>query len=319
MIALLAGQLRGGIPTFIATFAGLAFETIPFLLVGTLLSAFIHELVPGPLLRRLFPKNRYLSMVTALFLGAFLPMCECGTVPVANSLQRKGLPRSTAGAFLLAAPLVSPITILSTVAAFQGDARPVFLFRLGFGVMAAGCIAALVELGTRFARPAADRVEPRTTSEPDPAESQPGERGRMSAWARAGEILEHTSHDFLDTARFLVLGITLASLVRVFIPTESAGSLSWSAAAAAGLGLALAYVLSLCSAADAFVARSLLAGLPFSATMAFLLLGPMIDMKNTVLLSRFIQPRQLVVFLTVIFCVDFAAALASGWLAGGGP
>ena len=127
----LAAWLRGASSTFITTLAGLAFETIPFLLMGTLLSSLIQSFVPDRALRRIFPKNRYLSMLVALFAGVFVPICECGTVPLARRLRQKGLPLSTAVAFLLAAPLANPMTDRLHLRRVQGHRLSRLRLRLG--------------------------------------------------------------------------------------------------------------------------------------------------------------------------------------------
>ena len=145
----LAAWIRGASSIFVTTLAGLAFETIPFLLMGTLLSALIQSFVPDGALRRLFPKNRYLSILVALAAGAFVPICECGTVPLARRLRQKGLPLSTAVAFLLAAPLANPMTIISTYVAFRGTGYSVFIYRLVFGLAAAFVMAVAVEVVSR--------------------------------------------------------------------------------------------------------------------------------------------------------------------------
>ena len=96
-----------------------------------------------------------------------------------------------------------------------------------------------------------------------------------------------------------------------------AATLSRSTAAATGIGMAMAYALSLCSSADAFVARSLLSSLPFAATMGFLLLGPMIDIKNTILLSRFIPSRKLGILVGLIAIVIFTLVMIAAPVVGG--
>lgn len=94
-----------------------------------------------------------ISIIAGVFLGMLLPVCECGTVPVARSLRQKGLPLSTAAAFLLAAPLVNPITVICTVVAFQGYVQPVFLYRTGLGVSAAFRIALVIEITSVLSDP----------------------------------------------------------------------------------------------------------------------------------------------------------------------
>jgi uncharacterized membrane protein YraQ (UPF0718 family) len=310
--------LRGASATFTTTLAGLAFETIPFLLMGTLLSSLIQSFVPDRALRRIFPRNRYLSILVALVVGVFVPICECGTVPLARRLRQKGLPLSTAAAFLLAAPLANPMTVISTIVAFKGTGYPVFAFRLGLGLAAAFALALLVELAAK-SHPWIDIAEvPRRFSRVDglsiprpPRQASPRGRPRASFIGRVAETLEHASDDFLDTARYLIAGITIAALLRALVPTGALLASLGAPLAATGTGLCSAFVLSLCSSADAFVARSLFAPSSYHAVLAFLVLGPMIDLKNTVLLSRFVRPRILVVFLLAALAVTGALVLAA--------
>jgi uncharacterized protein len=314
-----AAWLKGASATFTTTLAGLAFETIPFLLMGTLLSSLIQAFVPDRALRRLFPRNHYLSMLVAIFAGVFVPICECGTVPLARRLRQKGLPLSTATAFLLAAPLANPMTVISTYIAFKGTGYPLFLLRFGFGLAAAFVIALVVEIVSKD-RPWIDiddaprrftRVEAEAfpTAPRLPASSA---KPRASVASKAREVLEHASYDFLDSARYLIAGISIAALARAFVPTGAILRSLGKPLTATGTGLGSAYILSLCSSADAFVARSLFAPASYFAVLAFLVLGPMIDLKNTVLLSRFVKPRLLVAFvalaLVVVGVLVFAAS-----------
>lgn len=230
----LAARLSAASATFATTLTGLAFETIPFLLMGTLLSSLIRVFVPDRAIRRIFPRNRYLSILVALFVGALMPICECGTVPLARRLRRKGLPLSTAAAFLLAAPLADPMTIISTYVDFKGNGYPVFAFRLGFGLAAAFAVSLIVEPASRkipgldiagsegrFRRVAAAYPAP-------PRLGAWGEKPRAGLASKAAEVLEHASCDFLDTGRFLIAGISIAALARAFIPPSTRSSPSSS-------------------------------------------------------------------------------------------
>jgi hypothetical protein len=317
-----AAWLRGASSTFVTTLAGLAFETIPFLLMGTLLSAVIQSFVPDRSLRRLFPRNRYLSILVALVAGAFVPICECGTVPLARRLRQKGLPLSTSVAFLVAAPLANPMTVISTYVAFKGTGYPVFALRLGFGLAAAFVIAIAVELVSRN-RPRIDITGPtrRLTRLEAPAfpaaprlpASLAKPRASLGSRlaSRVAETFEHASYDFLDTARYLIAGITLAAFARALVPSGAILRSLGQPLAATGTGLASAYILSLCSSADAFVARSLFAPDSYHAVLAFLVLGPMIDLKNTVLISRFVRPGLLAAFVVLALLVVGAMALVA--------
>jgi len=320
--------------TFMTTLTGLAFETIPFLLLGTFVSSCIHVFVPDSTLRRLFPRSRILSILVALVAGVFVPICECGTVPLARRLRQKGLPLSTAAAFLLAAPLANPMTVVSTYVAFNGGPYPIFLLRLGFGLAAAFLIAIAVELLTRNDKTASEsvqKVEAAEEAEDGHGHEEHDERGeesdtgvlihagriQRSLWARLNDVLEHTSRDFLDSGRFLILGISTAALVRSLLPADALNVALRHPGAAIGVGGASAFILSLCSSADAFVARSLFAPASYPAALMFLMLGPMIDLKNSILLLRFIKPARLLAFIAIIALVCAAVALAASPLFGG--
>jgi uncharacterized protein len=301
---------------FVATFAGLAFETLPFLLIGSFLSAIIVVFVPSGFLRRLFPRNRYLSILAALGVGVFLPVCECAVVPLARRLRDEGLPESSALAFLLAAPLVNPMTIVTTFVAFQGAPIPVFAYRLGAGLLSAFVVALAVEL---IGRLSVGRVTARVAAALG-ASGAPlrGHLGAVSAPRRVAEtgmpsrllaLAQRTSDDFFDSARFLIAGIAAAAALRALIPQQSLGTRLLAPLAAVGTGTVSAYLLSLCSSADAFVARSLFAYQSYLATLSFLVLGPMIDVKNTLLLSRFVKPRRLLVLVALVFAVSGSVCL----------
>jgi uncharacterized membrane protein YraQ (UPF0718 family) len=297
--------------------------------MGTLLSATIQAFVPDQALKRLFPKNRYLSILVALLVGVFIPICECGTVPLARRLRQKGMPLSTAVAFLLAAPLVNPMTIISTFVAFRGTGNPVFAARLGLGLASAFIVALIVEFASRN-HPSIDivgqsgqaaelkftQVEGAAIPAPPllPVASSRVMRSRPSIASRAAATLEHASYDFLDTGRYLIAGITIAALARAFIPTSAILHSLGTPLAATGTGLLSAYILSLCSSADAFVARSIFAPSSYFAVKAFLVFGPMIDLKNTILLSRFVKPRHLIAFVGIVALVVGAVTLSASLL-----
>jgi uncharacterized protein len=299
---------------FVATFAGLAFETLPFLLIGTFLSAAIAVFVPDGVLRRFFPRNRYLSILAALGVGVFLPVCECAVVPLARRLRDEGLPESSALAFLLAAPLVNPLTIVTTFVAFQGAPIPVFAYRLGAGLLSAFLVALAVEL---IGRLSSDRVAVALGAAPAPLRGHlaapstvaPRRRAATGLSALLLALAHRCSDDFFDSARFLIAGVAAAAVLRALVPQDKLGLGLMNPLSAVGAGTVSAYLLSLCSSADAFVARSLFASQSYLATLSFLVLGPMIDVKNTLLLSRFVKLGRLLVLVALVFAVSGGVCL----------
>ena len=91
--------------------------------------------------------------------------------------------------------------------------------------------------------------------------------------------MAHAASDFLEVAGFLVIGAFVAALVQSGIDRNYFLFLGEDSVLAVAAMMVLAVILNLCSAADAFVAASFRLTIPMSAQMAFMVLGPMLDLK----------------------------------------
>src|SRR5574340_248721 len=106
------------IGTFSTRFLGIFVEAVSFLLLGSLFSGIIAVFLSDGGLTRLMPRNPFAATIVGSMLGFVFPVCECGVVPVTRRLYQKGLPVSVGITFLLAAPVMNPIVLASTYAAF---------------------------------------------------------------------------------------------------------------------------------------------------------------------------------------------------------
>jgi uncharacterized protein len=309
------------VQTFAATVSGLAFETIPFLLIGTFVSSAIHVFVPAKAIRRIIPKNRFAAILAAAAVGAVLPVCECAIVPLARRLRDKGVPESAALAFMLAAPIVNPMTLVSTAVAFRGTGHALWPMRLAAGFAVAAAIALLAEL--KRPRAAAPEIGMRFASAAGPAFARaPFATAKSEAKPSAGEaisrFLSHAGSEFLDTSRYLVAGICVAALIRAIVPMMVISKALADPIVAIPAGMAAAFVLSLCSSADAFVARTLFVPQSYGAAIAFMIFGPMMDIKTAALLSRFLKKGDLhkLIIALALACMAatiFMAPIWGGW------
>ncbi len=107
--------------SFAFSFLSVLFESVPFLLLGALISGLIEVFVPARWMTGILPRKAFPAVLISALLGLVFPMCECGVVPVIRRLMKKGLPVSCAVTYLLASPVVNPITAISTFAAFRGQ------------------------------------------------------------------------------------------------------------------------------------------------------------------------------------------------------
>ncbi len=294
-----------------ALFQALLVEAMPFLLIGVLISAAARWLSPGGRWVRALPAHPLLGPLTGAALGFALPACECGNVPVARRLLGAGAPLGTALGFLFAAPVLNPIVLASTWAAFPDQpwllaARPLgaVLISLALATLLRGLpeaellTAALLE-ERRMNQPLSrvTLLERRSgligTREGEPGGTAPLPLSPQRA--PLPEILGHASGEFLDLALLLVMGCAIAALVQTLVPR------SWLLAVGGAPTLSilslmlLSLVVSVCSSVDAFLALGFAAQVTPGAVLAFLLLGPVIDLKLIGLFGILLQPRAILV------------------------
>ena len=284
-----------------ALFQGLLIEALPFLLIGVLISALARWLSPGGGWLRQLPSDPLLGPLTGAGLGFALPACECGNVPVARQMLVAGAPLGTALGFLFAAPVLNPIVLASTFAAFP-DQPWLLLARPVGAVMVAVGLSLLLSLipEPELLRPellAERRLNQPLTSVsllersggllgPPQSAPPPAPPPRPSP----GELIRHGANEFLGLALLLVLGCLIAALVQTFVPrgwllaVGSAPTLSVVAL------MLLAWVVSVCYSVDAYLALSFAAQVTPGALLAFLLLGPVIDLKLLGLLGLLFRP-----------------------------
>ena len=109
--------------------------------------------------------------------------------------------------------------------------------------------------------------------------------------------------EFFDMGRYLVFGCLFASIVQVYVPTRILTSISASPLLAILLLMVLSFLLSLCSEADAFIGSSLLSSFGLAPVLAFLVIGPMLDVKNLLMMKNYLKSRFIWQFMTIVTLV----------------
>jgi uncharacterized membrane protein YraQ (UPF0718 family) len=305
--------------TFSIIFSAIVLEAFPFMLIGALIGGLIEVFVSRDALIKRLPKNRVLSIVLAGSLGIILPVCECAIVPVVRRLLGKGMPLGAAVAFLLGGPIVNPLVFASTLFAysFSWDVAFLRLFS-GFGI----AIAVGLLIDRQFTRQQA-LVEDPTCQDCHCSDfhhhqfekEHNGFKNRLTA------ALSHSAQDFYGICKFLIIGAFIAAALQTFVPRQALVAVMTNPLSAIFLMMMLAFMLNLCSEADAFVSASFLPlGIPLSAQLSFMVLGPMLDIKLILMyLTIFSKKLILALTLTIVFMV--AAAMYSlallQWILGG--
>ncbi|RFS83334.1 permease [Actinomadura spongiicola] len=276
-------------------FVAVCVQALPFLVFGVALSAAITAFVPASVWRRVLPRRPGVAVPVAGAMGAVLPGCECASVPVAGGLMARGVAPAAALTFLLAAPAINPVVLVATAVAFPGNPEMVvgrFAASLLVAVLA-GWAWLLLGKGEWLRIPSRPHAE--------------GTAGRLEAFR------QDMRHDVLHAGGFLVVGAAGAATINVVVPAgwvDAAAGSPWLSVLLLAL---LAVLMSICSEADAFVAASLT---QFSTTarLAFLVVGPMVDLKLIALQTGFFGRRFAVRFVPLTFCLAVGVSVAVGGL-----
>jgi uncharacterized membrane protein YraQ (UPF0718 family) len=306
---LLIGSKSLVVTSFATVFSGIVLEALPFMLLGSLAGGLIEVYVSRDRLLSRLPRKTWQTVFVAAALGFVCPVCECAVVPVAKRLLGKGMPVPAVIAFLLGAPLVNPIAGISTAVAYSFNV-PLALLRLGSGYLIA--VAAGLIMGHLYPDKSsliADKADshlhhPSCGCELDDGyhlKSHHSRHGLMNAF-------RHASADFIAVAQFLVIGAFIAALFQTIISRQSLAHFTTSPVSAILVMMALAVALNICSEADAFVAASFRFVMPFSAQFAFMLLGPMLDIKLVLMYTGVFRRKAIGVLSVCVFAMVFLTA-----------
>ncbi len=275
-------------------FMSIFFESLPFLLLGSCISAIIETYISNEQLSKMIPKNKVLGSIVGVFLGFFLPACDCAVIPVSKRLIKKKVPINVAISFMLASPIINPVVLLSTYYAFYKTTPKIFWYRLIFGIIISLIIGII--MGFIFNK---KNVITNQIDDCDCLEEHCNHNNKFLS------IIKHTTSDFFEVVKYLMFGALLASLVQVLLPRSILTIFNNNQILSIITLMLFAYLISLCSTSDSFVGKSLLSTFSQSSIVAYLLLGPMIDIKNTIVLIGNYKKNFIITLISLIFITIF--------------
>ena len=284
---------RPAVAHWATIFVAITVQAMPFLVLGITVSAAIAAFVPDNFLPRVLPDRPALAVPVAAVAGAALPGCECGSVPIAGRLVQRGALPAAALTFLLSAPAINPVVLVSTAVAFPGNPE----------VVAARALASLLAatvVGLIWARFGNDKFLERAR------------RRHTHDGPPLSVLVETAKHDLLQAGGFLIIGAATAATLQTVVPRSILDGVASSGLASVLALAGLAVVMAICSEADAFVAASL-TQFSLTARLAFMVVGPMVDVKLIALQTGTFGGRFAVRFAPLTFVVAVSSAIVVGW------
>lgn len=301
-------------------FTTIMLEAIPFLLLGALISAIIEEFVSEERISKMIPKNRVLGSLAGIFLGLFIPACDCAVIPIVMRLKKKKVPTNVIVSFMLASPIISPVVLLSTFFAFGetekmllfGFEMPkLFVYRTIFGVVVALVVGIILDIICKDAvlkeeiyehhHHHHDHEHIHTCNHHHKGCSCSNHEKETGPIGRVRNIINIMYGDFMGIISYMAVGALLAATMQILLPISNIGGIVQNKYISTFIMMLLAFALSLCSTSDAFIARTFMNSLSKNSILAFILLGPMIDIKNTILLNKSFNKKFVIVLIASIF------------------
>lgn len=287
---------------FASVFTSIVLEAIPFIIIGSLISAIIQTCISEKFISKIIPKASVLGYFGAALIGLVFPVCECAIVPVTRRLIKKGVPVGFGVTFMLAVPIINPVVIMSTYYAFY-DKQVMVLIRIIGGFVSSILIGIIVNaLENDKAHLIKDFID-------NGSYCNCGCTSYIGNQNKIISIIEHTNREFLDIMGYLIFGAFISSIFQVVVSHGYINFISNNKIFGIIVMMSLGFFLSLCSEVDAFVGRSFLDNYAFSGVAAFLLLGPMLDLKNLIMIigafKKSFVIKLSVTTISIVFLISF--------------
>lgn len=283
-------DLPNKLQDFITISLSIFIEAFPFLVLGSLLASMVNTYVPLHTFEKLLPRRGWLRRGVISMLGFLFPVCECGNVPLSRALMIQGLKPSEAVTFLLSAPVINPVTIWSTWAAFSYDGS-IVASRIAATLLIANIIGYVISLKKNEHEFLTDKFQ--AVCNAKPTQKQKGDKYMIS------KLSSNFTHEAFTMLRMLAFGALIAGSIQTFIPRDLLVSIGSNVLLSIISMLLLAFVVSICANVDAFFALSFANTFTAGSIVSFLVFGPMIDIKMLVLLKTTFK-NQLLVIMTVL-------------------
>lgn len=287
------------IQSFSTIFLSILIEAIPFVLLGAVISSAIQLFLPSGWILNRFSEKKYSSFLFASIAGLFVPICDCGTVPIVSGLLKKGTPFPQTMTFWLASSAVNPIVLIAVYYAFP-DQPYLILIRAITGILIAvltGMVLSISHIDTKNVIKEISRTQ---NIGSDLLElNHEGMSGKLKA------VMKGARFEFFRVIKYLIIGAMVSSVIQTAVPQAMRGFLSNNVILQLIVMIAAAVFMSTCSTSNAFIGRSFLRSIGVMPVMLYIVLGPMLDFKNMLMLSEVIKKRYLLLLAVMVSLIGY--------------
>ncbi|MGE8203094.1 permease [Heyndrickxia sp. NPDC080065] len=284
-------------------FISILIEALPFVLLGVIISGIIQMFITEEMIAKVIPKNRFLAVLSAAVVGALFPACECGVVPITKRLIAKGVPLHAAIGFMITGPIINPIVLFSTFIAF-GNSWKMVLYRSGLSFAVALIVGFILSYQFK---------DSQLRNKANDHHHHDHDHGTGILGKLKGTI-QHSIDEFFTVGKFLILGAFIAAAMQTFVKTSTLTSIGHGEYSSSIVMMGLSFILSLCSAADAFIASSFQSTFALNSLVAFLVFGAVFDIKNTLMMLSVFKSKFVLYLFIYVSVFVFLGSIIIGYL-----
>lgn len=285
-------------------YTGVILGALPFLILGIALSTVIQVFVSKEWIRKVFPKDLKKGIIFGIIGGLFIPVCDCVSIPVFKSLIKKEVPLPAALTFMTVSPIINPIAIMSTYYAYPGHINMV-LIRALLGIIS-GVGISLCLSNEKASEILKENVKKHHHHHHHEDEEEVYQSKKQKFFKKLKVFILTFREEFFEVIHYLLIGIGIATCFQIYLKDYAEQLNELGPISSLIIMMSLAFCLSLCSSSDAIVGKGIGWGFSNMAVMGFLVLGPMLDIKNELLLLSHLNRRFVIKLSLTIVGVCFS-------------
>lgn len=280
-------------------FISIVIEGIPFILLGSLVSSIIQVTLNEEKIEKFISDNSLFSCIVAAISGVFFPICDCGTIPIVRGLIKKNVPIAPAVTFMLASPIVNPISIMATLYAFPNN-YILALYRVLVGMLIAITVGVIIQILSQKSKNILKAEDDIINCDCALCEIQGKRENKLKV------IITSMTEEFFKVGKFMIIGGFISSIIQNLFTVSGMHSFSNKPIIMILIMILVGFFLSICSTSDAFIAKGLVNEFPLYSVMGFLIVGPMLDIKNTIMLFANFKGKFVIKLMIVILVVSLS-------------
>ena len=280
-------------------------EILPALAIGFFISGLVHEFLSQDIVGKYLGRSGIKPIFWATLIGAILPVCCWGSLPIAVSFYKKGARLGPILAFLVATPATSISAFLVTLSVL-GIGFAVYSF---FAVIIMGIIIGMIGNAIKPGGKAVPIEEPCPHCKTDSPHIMHVEK--KTFLQRAISVLDYAYIRLpKEIGLELIIGIILAAIVATYIPIGHAIHTYLAGVNGYLFSVVFGIIMYLCATAsvpliDSFIKQ----GLSQGAGMTLLLIGPITSYGTLLVLRKEFGLKTLAIFLFSLIILTVALGI----------